>query len=302
MNLRDLHYIVTVAETQHFGHAAEKCFVSQPTLSGQIKKVEQELGISLFERSKRSVQTTPIGKLIVKQAQQVLEQANVISQLALNHQDELTGPLRMGVIPTLSPYLLPLILKPLHQQFPQMKPILSEEITDILLERLSNHEIDAALLASDVDSPEYESIKLFDENFWLVHHISHPFSDKDKIQLSDLNGDELLLLSDGHCFSQQIMQACQLKKRSKESDWADLRATSLDTLLQMVAVGFGYTLLPELALKHSSTQDSQLVIRPLKIADTYRTISLVFRKSFPRRKALNAFAELIMNNLPDNMK
>lgn len=302
MNLKDLHYIVTIAETQHFGQAAEKCFVSQPTLSGQIKKVENELGVSLFERTKRSVHTTPIGKLIVKQAQQVLQQTNVINQLALNYQDELAGPLRMGIIPTLSPYLLPLILKPLHQQFPQLKPILSEETTDVLLQRLNNHEIDAILLATEVDNSEFETITLFDEHFWLVHHKDHSFSSKDHLLLSDINSEELLLLTDGHCFSQQIMQACQLKNQSSQSDWADLRATSLDTLLHMVAVGFGYTLVPELALKHSSIQDSQLVIRPLKIANAYRTISLVFRKSFPRQKALKVFAKVITNNLPDTIK
>ena len=150
MNLRDLKYIIAVAEKRHFGKAAERCFVSQPTLSGQIKKLEDALGIAIFERTNRSVEITPVGEEIVAHARQIMEQADVIEQLARAHQDPLAGPLRIGAIPTLSPYLMPLILAPLKKQLPQMKLVLSEELTDTLLERLHDHEIDAALLATPV--------------------------------------------------------------------------------------------------------------------------------------------------------
>jgi LysR family hydrogen peroxide-inducible transcriptional activator len=148
MNLRDLKYLVAVADSRHFGHAAERCFVSQPTLSGQIKKLEQELGVTLFERTRRSVETTPLGETIVAQARQVLEQAETLKRIARAHQDPLVGPLRLGAIPTLSPYLMPLILKPLKKQYPQIKLVLTEELTDTLLTRLGKHELDAALIAT----------------------------------------------------------------------------------------------------------------------------------------------------------
>ena len=173
MNLRDLEYLVALADTCHFGHAAERCCVSQPTLSGQLRKLEEELGVILFERTKRSVEITPPGEAIVVHARRVLEQADALRQVAQSYQDPLAGPLRMGAIPTLSPYLMPLVLKPLNKCYPQIKLVLSEEFTDTLLNRLGKHEIDAALLATPVEDPNLESFPLFDEPFWLVHPRGH---------------------------------------------------------------------------------------------------------------------------------
>ena len=151
MNLRDLKYIIAVADTHHFGKAAERCFVSQPTLSGQIKKLEEELGVAIIERTNRTVKVTPIGEKPLLHAHQMIEQAEAMVELAQAHQDLMVGSLRVGAIPTLSPYLMPLILVPLKREHPQMKLVLSEETTDLLVERLHNHEIDAALLATDAD-------------------------------------------------------------------------------------------------------------------------------------------------------
>lgn len=302
MNLRDLKYLVAVADTRHFGQAAERCFVSQPTLSGQIKKLEEELGITLFERTKRSVETTHPGEAIVAQARRVLEQAEALQQLAQSHQDPLVGPLRMGAIPTLSPYLMPLILQPLQRQYPQMKLVLSEELTDTLLERLAKHEIDAALLATPVEDPDFESVVLFDEPFWLVHPRNHPLSKKKKIIQTDLDGADLLLLAEGHCLAEQAMEVCHIQERGMRGDLADLRAASLETLLQMVAAGFGCTLLPALALNTVSAKDKGILTRQLQLPDTYRQISLVFRRTFPRRKALDAFAKVVLENLPTTVQ
>lgn len=301
MNLRDLKYLVAVADTHHFGHAAERCFVSQPTLSGQIKKLEEELGVTLFERTKRSVETTPLGEAIVAQAKRVLEQADALRQLAQSHQDPLVGLLRMGAIPTLSPYLMPLILKPLKKQYPQIKLVLSEELTDTLLTRLGKHEIDAVLLATPVDDPNLESMPLFDEPFWFVHPRNHPLSKKKKIVQADLDGADLLLLTEGHCLAEQAMEVCHLRERGVQSDMADLRAASLETLLQLVAAGYGSTLLPALALKTASARDRGLIARPLQLPDTYRQVSLVYRRSFPRRQALEAFAKIVLENLSDTV-
>jgi len=301
MNLRDLKYLVAVADTHHFSQAAERCFVSQPTLSGQIKKLEEELGVTLFERTKRSVETTPQGEAIVAQARQVLEQADALQQLAQSYQDPLIGPLRMGAIPTLSPYLMPLILKPLKKQYSQIKLVLTEELTDMLLTRLGKHEIDAALLATPVDDPDFESIPLFDEPFWLVHPRSHPLAERKKIIQADLDSADLLLLAEGHCLAEQAMEVCHLQERDVQGEMADLRAASLETLLQMVAAGFGSTLLPALALKTISARDRGIKARQLQLPDTFRRISLVYRRTFPRRQVLEAFTEVVLKNLPDSV-
>ncbi|MGD8783841.1 MAG: LysR substrate-binding domain-containing protein [Thioalkalispiraceae bacterium] len=301
MNLRDLKYVIAVAETHHFGKAAERCFVSQPTLSGQIKKLEEELGVAIFERTNRSVEITPVGEVILEHARQMMEQADAIKQLAQAHQDPLAGPLRIGAIPTLSPYLMPLILLPLKQQHPQMKLILSEELTDILLERLRNHEIDAALLATPIEEQDLESLPLFDEPFWVAYPREHAFYDKDKITRRDLDKENLLLLAEGHCLAKQAMDVCHLKER-QTGEMADLRAASLETLLQLVAAGFGITLVPALAMQGSWTSGSGVVAQPLNWRDASRQISLVYRHSFPRQGALETFAKMVLGNLPNTVQ
>jgi LysR family hydrogen peroxide-inducible transcriptional activator len=301
MNLRDLKYIIAVAETHHFGKAAERCFVSQPTLSGQIKKLEDELGVAIFERTNRSVEITPVGAEIVNHARQMMEQADVITQLARAHQDPLAGPLRVGAIPTLSPYLMPFILMPLKKQHPQMQLVLSEEMTDTLLERLRNHEIDAALLATPVEEADLESLPLFDEPFWVAFPRKHAFYAKEKITRRDLDRENLLLLAEGHCLAKQAMDVCHIKEREEQGEMADLRAASLDTLIQLVAAGFGITLVPALAMRGSWLTGTGVVAQPLSMTDASRRVSLVFRHSFPRRQALQAFADTILTNLPNTV-
>ena len=302
MNLKDLSYIIAVAESKHFGKAAERCFVSQPTLSGQIKKLEDSLGVTIFERTKRSVEITAIGKTIVAHALNIQEQADAILQTARAHQDPLLGSLRIGAIPTLSPYLIPLILLPLKKQYPQMKLILSEEFTHVLLQRLRRHEIDAALLATDVDDSELEVMPLFDEPFWLAHPYQHPLYNKEKITRADLDNTELLILSEGHCLAKQTMEVFHLKDRQQQGEMADLRASSLETLLQLVSAGFGSTLVPALALRGAWTSGSGIATRELKMKGASRRISLVFRKSYPRIQALEAFANIIFDNLPNTVQ
>jgi LysR family hydrogen peroxide-inducible transcriptional activator len=301
MNFRELQYIIAVAETRHFGKAAERCYVSQPTLSGQIKKLEEELGVVIFERTSRSVEITPIGLEILQHARLMMEQADAIEQVAQAHQDPLAGPLRIGAIPTLSPYLMPLILVPLKQQYPQIKLVLSEEVTDTLLHRLHAHEIDAALLATPVEEPELVTLPLFDEPFWLAHPRKHPFYTKDEITREDLENTELLLLAEGHCLAKQAMEVCHLTQRREQSEMADLRAASLETLLQLVGAGFGSTLVPALALRGSWTTGSGIMVRKLDLPDAYRRVSLVYRASFPRVEALQTLANVILAHLPNTV-
>ena len=301
MNLRDLEYIVAVADNQHFGKAARRCFVSQPTLSGQIKKLEEELGVSIFERSNRKVRITAIGEEILRHARQMLEQAEAIRNLSAAQRDPLAGPLRIGAIPTISPYLMPLILMPLKQQHPQLRLVLSEEITDRLLQRLHDHEIDAALLATAVDEPDLETIPLFDEPFWIAYPRDHPFYLKEHITRRDLENTELLLLAEGHCLAQQVRDLCHLKGHDQDGEMADLRASSLETLLQLVGAGFGSTLVPALAMRGSWTTGIGVVARELEFRDARRRVSLVCRKSFPRKQALQALVEVIQQQLPNTV-
>ena len=302
MNLRDLKYIIAVADTRHFGKAAQRCFVSQPTLSGQIRKLEDELGVAIFERTNRSVRVTAVGEEILRHARQMIEQADAIRSVSAAQRDPLAGPLRIGAIPTISPYLMPLILVPLKQQHPQLRLVLSEETTERLLQRLHNHEIDAALLATEVKDRDLKAIALFDEPFWIAYPRDHPFYLKEQITRKDLDNTELLLLAEGHCLAQQVRDLCHLQDREMGGEMADLRASSLETLLQLVGAGFGSTLVPALAMRGSWTTDSGVVARKLEIRGAQRRVSLVSRSSYPRKQALTALAEVIMQHLPNTVK
>ncbi len=302
MNLRDLKYFIALAETRHFGQAAVRSFVSQPTLSGQIKKLEDELGVALFERSKKHVALTPLGEALLPNARRAVEEAEALAQLARASQDPLAGPLRLGVFPTLSPYLMPLVLAPLRRQHPQLKLVLTEELTERLLERLRRHELDAALIATPVQEPELAARALFDEPFWLAMPRKHPLYGKDSIGRRDLDGLDLLLLSEGHCLAAQAMEVCRLRERAQSGEQADLRAASLDTLLQLVGAGMGATLVPALALRSAAMTGSGVVTRPLEVPDAYRRVALVWRRSFPRVAAVEALAEVILANLPNTVR
>ncbi len=302
MNLRDLRYFIAVADTEHFGKAAARCFVSQPTLSGQIKKLESELGIALFERTNKSVALTPIGQELLGHARRAIEEADAMGDIAKLYTDPLAGPLRLGAIPTISPYLMPLILAPLRSQHPKLRLVLSEEITEMLLKRLHDHEIDAALIATPVDNTALEERPLFDEPFWLAHPVGHELYDKDEISREDLDNTELLLLSDGHCLAQQVMEVCHIAERRQAGEMADLRASSLETLLHLVGAGFGCTLVPALAVRGAWMTDTGVVARRLTLPDAFRKVRIVWRRSYPRRAAVNAIVDTILAHLPNTVK
>ncbi len=302
VNIRDLKYFIAVSETMHFGKAAERCFVSQPTLSGQIKKLEEELGVSLFERTNRSVAITPVGELVLQHAKLVLEQSDAILQLTRAHSDPLAGPLRVGAIPTISPYLMPLILMPLKEKYPQLKLVLQEETTDNLLEHLRAHQVDVVILGTPPDDSDLEERQLFDEPFWLAHHAGHELYTKDDISRKDLGQLDLLLLADGHCLARQVMDVCRVDENKLGDVSADLRAASLETLLQLVSAGYGSTLVPALAMQGAWMTGSGIIVRKLEIKDAFRTVRLVYRKSFPRQEAINILTGVIKSNLPNTVK
>jgi LysR family hydrogen peroxide-inducible transcriptional activator len=302
MNLRDLRYFVNVADTRHFGEAAARSFVSQPTLSGQIKKLEDELGATLFERTTKSVALTALGEALLPHAQRILEAADGLVEFARAHRDPLTGPLRVGAIPTLAPYLMPLILAPLKRRHPGLQLVLAEELTARLVERLQRHELDAILIATPVHDPELRSWELFEEPFWLALPRQHPLYFKDSIGRRDLESLDMLLLAEGHCLSEQVMEVCRLRARAQAGQQADLRAASLDTLLSLVGAGMGATLLPALALRGAAMSEAGVVTRPLELADATRRVSLVWRKTFPRAAAMQALVAVILSQLPNTVR
>jgi LysR family hydrogen peroxide-inducible transcriptional activator len=197
---------------------------------------------------------------------------------------------------------MPLVLVPLKRRCPQLKLVLSEEMTDTLLRRLRGHEIDAALLATPIEEPDLAAMPLFDEPFWLAHPRDHWLYDEDEISQRDLDQIELLLLSDGHCLTHQVMEVCQMSDRQQRGEMADLRAASLETLLQLVGAGFGCTLVPALAVRGAWMTDSGIIARPLDLPDAFRRVQLVYRSSYPRREALDAFAQIITENLPNTVR
>lgn len=300
MNLRDLQYLVAVAETGHFGKAAKRCYVSQPTLSSQIKKLEDQLGITVFERTNRSVKITPVGEKIIDHARNSIEQAEAIDLIARAHRDPMSGVLRVGAIPTLSPYLTPLILAPLLKSYPHLELVLTEETTTNLEERLRNHDIDVALLATPFKEEGLIEHQLFDEPFWLIHPKNHSLYTKDDITRDDLHELNMLLLSDMHCLSKQVMKVCRLKER-REGIVETLGAFTLETLVQLVAAGYGCTLVPALSIHGGWMTASGVIARKLDIPEAKRRIRMVYRNSFPQPQTLKALADVIKTNLPNTV-
>ncbi|HMA16703.1 MAG TPA: LysR substrate-binding domain-containing protein [Kiloniellaceae bacterium] len=301
LNLRDLQYAVAVAEERHFGRAAERCHVSQPTLSGQLRKLEESLGFSLFERTSRSVAVTTAGESVLAHARRALAEAAAIETLARALSDPLAGPLRLGVIPTVSPYLMPLVLGPLKRRFPALTPVLVEEVTESLLDRLAAHEIDAAIVATTPQAPELAALPLYEEPFWVACPEGHPLAAQPEIAEPDLADVDLLLLTDGHCLRDQVLQVCARSRERSGQRFADLRASSLETLLNMVAAGFGCTLVPALAVRAGELAGRGIVARPLKLATAARPVALWYRRSFPQAQLLAAVADVMVAALPETV-
>ena len=299
MNIRDLKYVVAVADHCHFGRAAEACHVGQPTLSAQIRKLEQQLGASLFERTKRSVRVTPLGEEIVAKARALIALAEEIEETARARRNPLSGPLRLGMIPTLGPYLTPILLPSLRHGLPELQLSLAETVTEQLEARLLTGELDAAILATAPGDPRLEEIALFEEPFWIALPKGHPLQDREEIALADLESEELLLLEDGHCLSDQVLSFCgQAFSRSPR---ASTRHTSLMTVTALVGAGVGVTLVPALSLAGSWVTDSGVLLRKEASRTASRTVRLVFRASFPRRQLIDKLADIICAMVPDTV-
>lgn len=289
MNLRDLVYLDALAQHRHFGRAAEACDVSQPTLSSQIRKLEDELGVQLLERTNKRVDLTPVGARILEHVNVVLHATAAIRDVARAARDPLVGPIRLGVIPTLAPYLMPYILRPMHEAYPDLTIDLWEDQTQALIDSLRNHRLDAALLATKAEAPEVTEIALFDEPLMAALPRNHRLAKKNTVREEDL-ADELLVLAEGHCLANQALAACGTKHGRRAGWQGSMQAATLDTLVNLVAAGYGATLIPQLAVE--SFQRRDIAVRPLA-GRSVRTIRLASRPGYPRPQALRALEKLI---------
>ena len=301
MTLTELRYIVGVARERHFGRAAEACFVSQPTLSVAVKKLEEELGLQLFERGPGEVSVTPSGQKIVAQAQRVLEEAARIKDLAAAGRDPLAGPLRLGAIYTIGPYLLPKLIPILRRAAPQMQLHIQENFTHVLAELLKNGEVDVILIALPFAEPGIEARAVYDEPFMVAVPKGHAWDGRKRpVSSEELTKESLLLLGEGHCFRDQVLDICHTVRARERSPLSKtVEGGSLETIRQMVAGGVGITVLPALSTAAGTGAGDLIRILPFARPVPTRRVGIAWRRSFPRPEAIEALRKAILAcNLP----
>ncbi|MDG2914830.1 DNA-binding transcriptional regulator OxyR [Bisgaard Taxon 10/6] len=289
MNIRDLEYLVSLAEFKHFRRAADACNVSQPTLSGQIRKLEDELGITLLERTSRKVLFTQSGLLLVEQAKQVLREVKLLKEMASNQGKDMTGPLHIGVIPTVGPYLLPYIMPVLKEEFPELELFLYEAQTNQLVDQLETGRLDCAILAAVAETEPFIQVPLFNEKMLVAVSETHSWAKEKNIPLDHLKGMEVLMLDDGHCLRDQALGYC-FAAGAREN--AHFQATSLEMLRNMIAANAGITLMPELAVLNEGQRQGVKYI-PCVDPEPQRTITLIYRPGSPLRARYERVANAV---------
>lgn len=296
MTFNELRYIVAVARERHFGRAADSCCVSQPTLSVAVRKLEDELGVSLFERTPGDITITPVGQPIIEQAQRVLEEAALIKHLASQGQNQLVGLLRLGVIYTIGPYLLPHLISRLHRRAPEMPLQIEENYTAVLSERLKKGELDVLILSLPFAEPGVCTQAIYEEPFVVLMPLGHPLEQIDQIDSAILAQQDLLLLGPGHCFRDQVLRFCpECHRLSVASDSLQktLEGSSLETIRLMVASGVGITVLPYTSVSGYVETSDLLSVRPFTEPTPKRVVALAWRKSFPRQQVLQVLSAAI---------
>ena len=301
ITLTELRYLIALDKERHFGRAARRAFVSQPTLSVAVKKLESELGVTVFERSRGEARVTPIGRRIIEQAYRVLGEVSSLEAVAEQGRDELKGPLRLGVIYTVGPYLLPHLIPRLREATPDMPLVIEENFTGTLTQQLRNNELDAVIVAMPYDVPGLSTWALYDESFVVVMPQNHPWTARDEIDADDLAGEDLLLLGPGHCFRDQVLDICA-ECRDAERDRQTQAGSSLETIRHMVASGLGITVLPRSSIPGLSEESRLLETRPFAGESPTRRIAVAWRKSFPRPRAITALREAVMRCEPGGVR
>jgi LysR family transcriptional regulator, hydrogen peroxide-inducible genes activator len=294
MTLTELRYVVALAREKHFGRAADACFISQPTLSVSIKKLESELGMQIFERGGNEVSLTRVGEQIVRQAQLVLDEVGRIKEIADQGRDPLSGALRVGVVYTIGPYLLPRIMKYMIERYAQMPLILQENFTVRLIEMLRSGELDVAVLAEPFDSTGLSALPLYDEDFVVAVPKKHPLAARRSVASAELKDETMLLLGVGHCFRDQVLEVCPEAARFSANSAGiqkTVEGSSLETIRHMVAEGLGVTLLPRMSV--ASEDDPLLAFVPFEAPVPNRRVVLAWRRSFARESAIEALRDAI---------
>jgi len=300
MNTRDLEYVVAVAEELHFGRAAERCHASQPALSGQVRKLEAQLGVQIFERTKRHVRITAIGAQIVEQARSILTQVGQLEDMARDSADPLAGRCSIGMPPTIGPYLIPLMLPALKHYLPDMQFDMVEDFTTSLEAQLADGDLDLAILATSPARPVLADVTLYDEPFWIAMPNDHALARQEMVDVGQIAPGELLLLSDGHCLRDQIYAVCKLD-RSDGSKGPRTQKTSLSTILSLVGAGQGITLVPAMSLSGGWMTDSGIAVRRELSGTAGRTVRLTHRKGYHRMELVERLADIIAGIVPDTV-
>lgn len=297
MTLTDLRYIVALARERHFGRAAKACFVSQPTLSVAVKKLEEELGVAIFERAPQDVTLTPPGRLIVEQAARVLEAADELKRLAGQGRDQLDGPIRLGAIYTIGPYLFPHLIPALRKRAPKMPVLVEENYTSRLAERLRAGELDAIVISTPFAEPGVVVRVLYEEPFVVAFPSAHEWRKKKSVAARDLARENMLLLGSGHCFRDQVLKACPALNRAAATGSLQktLEGSSLETIRHMVASGAGVTVLPCSSASTTGAESRLLATRPFTEPAPAREVALAWRASFPRPRAMDVIAEAMLS-------
>ncbi|MEY2908182.1 MAG: hypothetical protein RLZZ602_705 [Pseudomonadota bacterium] len=288
--LKQLKYLCSVAENQHFGQAAKACFVSQSTLSAGIQELEETLGVSLVERNNRNVLLTTIGKDVVDRAHDILVDVEDLVSMCAAAGEPFSGKMRLGVIPTIAPFLLPRLLRKLRSEHPDFKLFIREDLSQNLLDALYAGELDVLLLALPFPAENVDVMSLLDDDFLLASPPEHPLSRKKNVRTTDLKGESLLLLEDGHCLREHALEACKLRDSQISIPY---QATSLSTIVQMVANGIGITLLPSMSVEAGITAGTDLVVQPFDQPGVAREVGLMWRKKTPRQTEFRMLGEFV---------
>jgi LysR family hydrogen peroxide-inducible transcriptional activator len=301
MTLTQLHYVIAVDNHRSFAKAARSCHVTQPTLSMQIKKLEESMGVLIFDRSKKPILTTDIGRRIVDQARKVMRETSKIEELIQDEQDTVKGELRIGIIPTLGPYLLPLFLPSFMEKYPEVQLNIQELLSEEIVQKLKLDQLDIGILVTPLNVDGFMELPLFYETFVVYMSTSHPLSDKHIIDFNDLDMEEMWLLQEGHCFRSQAVSICGEEKRDTKPGLR-FDSGSLETLRRIVEKQFGYTLLPELATLELSEELYSQHVRTFRNPQPVREVSIVLRRSFMKRRLVDLLQRSILEAVPDILK
>ncbi len=297
MTLTELRYIVAVSQKNHFGKAAQACFVSQPTLSIAIKKLEEELDVRLFERSsKNEIRITEIGQQVINQAYIVLQEAQILTEIAQQGKDPLSGQFKLGVIYTIGPYLLPNLIPELRKAAPDLKLIIEENFTANLFQSLKQGLLDAIIISYPFDEPGIETTALYEEPFIVAIPRNHEWKDRTEIPPEDLASQDLMLLGSGHCFRDQVIKACPDCMSGNSELTRTLEGGSLETIRHMVAAGTGITVLPRTSILPSQKNESLIDIKPFSKPSPSRIVAIAWRKQYPRKEAVFTIRDTIQTS------